>query len=218
MPQNALGSIHCEIMTTPPAARVVPPATAFFAGTLCAAGQAAAEIKTEIIDYKQGETVLEGYLAFDAAAAGKRPGILLVHRATTPTHWRAPTTEAWRRRAALPSPPIFSARVFVRPMCRRRSSNQIRQGPPSDAAARPGQPRRAAAECDGRYGQRRSDRALLRADARSAIVPTPASALWRSAPAPCRGSRCRPATARSPRPGTRSRRCAARRRRARRTT
>ncbi len=41
--------------------------------------QATAEIKTEVIEYKQGNTVLEGYLAYDAKLAARRPGILVVH-------------------------------------------------------------------------------------------------------------------------------------------
>jgi dienelactone hydrolase len=40
---------------------------------------ARAEIKTEEIEYKQGDTVLKGFLAFDDAARGKRPGVLVVH-------------------------------------------------------------------------------------------------------------------------------------------
>jgi dienelactone hydrolase len=38
-----------------------------------------AELKTEVIDYKHGDTALEGYLAYDDAFAGKRPGILVCH-------------------------------------------------------------------------------------------------------------------------------------------
>jgi dienelactone hydrolase len=41
-----------------------------------------AAIKTKVIEYKQGNTVLEGYLAWDDAKAGKRPGILVVHEWT----------------------------------------------------------------------------------------------------------------------------------------
>jgi dienelactone hydrolase len=40
---------------------------------------ARAEIKTEALEYKQGATVLQGYVAWDDAIAGKRPGILVVH-------------------------------------------------------------------------------------------------------------------------------------------
>jgi len=49
-----------------------------FAGL--AAGPARADIKTEWIDYKQGDTALRGYLAYDDRIQGKRPGVLLVHR------------------------------------------------------------------------------------------------------------------------------------------
>jgi dienelactone hydrolase len=38
-----------------------------------------AKIKTMPVQYKQGGAVLEGYLAYDDAAAGKRPGVLVVH-------------------------------------------------------------------------------------------------------------------------------------------
>jgi dienelactone hydrolase len=40
---------------------------------------AQAEIKTKTVEYKQGETVLEGFLAWDDAQQGKRPGVLVVH-------------------------------------------------------------------------------------------------------------------------------------------
>ena len=38
-----------------------------------------AEVVSEVVEYKQGDTVLEGYLAYDNAISGKRPGILVVH-------------------------------------------------------------------------------------------------------------------------------------------
>ncbi len=38
-----------------------------------------AEIRTEAVEYKQGDTVLEGYLAYDDAVKSKRPGVLIVH-------------------------------------------------------------------------------------------------------------------------------------------
>jgi dienelactone hydrolase len=38
-----------------------------------------AAIKTETVEYKQGSTVLEGYLAYDETAKGKRPGVVIVH-------------------------------------------------------------------------------------------------------------------------------------------
>jgi dienelactone hydrolase len=44
------------------------------------AGAARAEIKTEWVDYKDGDTALQGYLAYDDSLTGKRPGVLLLHR------------------------------------------------------------------------------------------------------------------------------------------
>src|ERR1700734_932901 len=44
------------------------------------AGAAQAEIKTQWVDYKDGDTALQGYLAYDDSISGKRPGILLLHR------------------------------------------------------------------------------------------------------------------------------------------
>ena len=38
-----------------------------------------AAIHTETIDYKDGDTVLEGYLAYDDTIQVKRPGVLIVH-------------------------------------------------------------------------------------------------------------------------------------------
>jgi len=49
-------------------------------GALLAAQGAQAEIKTATIDYKQGETALEGYIAWNSAEQGKRPGILIMHQ------------------------------------------------------------------------------------------------------------------------------------------
>jgi len=39
-----------------------------------------AKIVTQAVEYKQGETTLEGYLAYDDAISGKRPGVLVVHQ------------------------------------------------------------------------------------------------------------------------------------------
>jgi dienelactone hydrolase len=39
-----------------------------------------AAIHTETVEYKQGDTTLEGYLAYDDAISGKRPGVLIVHQ------------------------------------------------------------------------------------------------------------------------------------------
>ncbi len=46
---------------------------------LFVAADARAALRTEVVEYRQGGTVLEGYLAYDDAIAGKRPGVLVVH-------------------------------------------------------------------------------------------------------------------------------------------
>src|ERR1051325_6321601 len=38
-----------------------------------------ATVKTEVVEYKQGKTVCEGFLAYDDQYQGKRPGIIVVH-------------------------------------------------------------------------------------------------------------------------------------------
>ena len=43
-------------------------------------GPAAAQLKTQTVEYKHADTTLEGYLAYDANVTGKRPGVLLIHR------------------------------------------------------------------------------------------------------------------------------------------
>jgi dienelactone hydrolase len=43
------------------------------------AGGAQAAIKTQWIDYKQANTPLSGYLVYDDAVQGRRPGVLMIH-------------------------------------------------------------------------------------------------------------------------------------------
>jgi len=38
-----------------------------------------ADVKTRELEYRQGETVLQGFIAWDDAVRGKRPGVLVVH-------------------------------------------------------------------------------------------------------------------------------------------
>ncbi len=38
-----------------------------------------ATVKTELVEYRQGDTVLQGWLAYDDAVKEKRPGVLLIH-------------------------------------------------------------------------------------------------------------------------------------------
>jgi len=41
-----------------------------------------AKLHSETVEYKEGGTVLEGYLAYDDAVKGKRPGVMVVHEWT----------------------------------------------------------------------------------------------------------------------------------------
>ncbi len=43
---------------------------------------ASAAVQTKPVEYKQGDTVLEGYLAWDDAVQGQRPAVLVVHEWT----------------------------------------------------------------------------------------------------------------------------------------
>ena len=47
--------------------------------TLALAGGAQAKVVTQSLEYKQDGTVLKGYLAYDDALKGPRPGVLVVH-------------------------------------------------------------------------------------------------------------------------------------------
>jgi dienelactone hydrolase len=49
------------------------------AACLAFAASARAEVKTRVIDYSQGGTPLQGFLAWDDSAQGKRPGVLVIH-------------------------------------------------------------------------------------------------------------------------------------------
>lgn len=46
---------------------------------LAAAFPAQAEIVSKVVEYKDGDVTLKGYLAYDDAIEGKRPGVLVVH-------------------------------------------------------------------------------------------------------------------------------------------
>ena len=46
---------------------------------LCFAATAEARLQTQVVEYRHGGVVLQGYLAFDDAFKGKRPGVLVVH-------------------------------------------------------------------------------------------------------------------------------------------
>lgn len=56
------------------------PATLVLLTILC--GPAAAAVRTETVEYRHGETVLEGFVAWDDSTQQRRPGILVIHEWT----------------------------------------------------------------------------------------------------------------------------------------
>ena len=75
-----------------------------------AARMAQAEIKTQWLDYKQGDTPLRGYLAYDDSASGKRPGILLVHRYDGMSDLTLQNAEMYARQGYV----VFAADIYGR--------------------------------------------------------------------------------------------------------
>ena len=47
--------------------------------TLAMASAAQAKVQSTYVEYKEGDTLLQGFLAYDDALAGKRPGVLVIH-------------------------------------------------------------------------------------------------------------------------------------------
>ena len=77
--QNATMQALCKCIPEEPMkiARLVSFVLA--AATILPAVAAQAAMKTQWIDYKQGDTPLSGYLVYDDAVRGKRPGVLMIH-------------------------------------------------------------------------------------------------------------------------------------------
>jgi dienelactone hydrolase len=78
------------------------------------AGQARAEIKTQWVDYQQGGTALQGYLAYDDSLTGKRPGVLLLHRRDGMSDLTLENAQMYARQGYV----VFAADIFgkaVRP-------------------------------------------------------------------------------------------------------
>jgi dienelactone hydrolase len=74
------------------------------------AGAAQAEIKTQWIDYKQGDASLRGYLAYDDSLSGKRPGILLIHRYDGMSDLTLQNAELYARQGYV----VFAADIYGR--------------------------------------------------------------------------------------------------------
>jgi len=101
-----------------------------------------AAVKTEVVEYRQGDTVLQGWVAWDDAVKGPRPGVLLIH------DWMGATAhqKALVEKLAALGYVALAADVY---------GKGVR---PADAKA-------AAAEAGKYYG----DRAVLRARARAGL-------------------------------------------------
>lgn len=95
-----------------------------------------AEIRTEVVEYKQGDTTLEGVVVYDDATSGKRPGVLIVHQ------WKGLGSYEKKRAEMLAKLgyAVFAADIY---------GKGIRPDNPKDASA-----------MAGKY---KNDRALLRA-------------------------------------------------------
>ena len=101
-----------------------------------------AEVQTRLIEYRQGTTVMEGFLAYDSSVAGKRPGVLIVHQ------WKGlgPYEKKRAEMLAQLGYTAFAVDIY---------GKGIRAGNPKDAAA-----------LAGKY---KEDRALLRARAAAGL-------------------------------------------------
>lgn len=97
---------------------------------------AMAEIKLETIEYKQGDVICEGVVAYDTAVQGKRPGVLIVHQ------WKGLTSYERKRAEML-------AQLGYAVLCADIYGKRIRADNAQDASA-----------LAGKY---KSDRTLLRA-------------------------------------------------------
>ena len=117
--------------------------------TALLSGAATAAVKVDTINYKQGDTTLEGWLVYDDAKQGKRPGVVVFPA------WMGPTNEEKEvaERLAKMGYVAFVADVYGK-------------------GIRPNNPKDAAAE-SGKYMK---DRPLLTERAKAALAltsPTP---------------------------------------------
>jgi len=107
------------------------------------ASAARAELVTRTVEYRQGDTVLEGYLAYDTSGPAKKPGVLVFHQFTGVSGYEKKRAE---QLAAL-GYVAFAADVYgkgVRPTAR--------------------------AEAGAEAGKYRANRPLLRARAQAALA------------------------------------------------
>ena len=110
--------------------------------TALLSASAHAEVQTRTVEYKQGDTVLEGYLAYDDAIQEKRPGVLVIHEWTGLGEY----VQSRARQLAALGYVAFAADIYGK-------------------GVRPTNPQEAGKEA-GKY---RADRALLRARAAAGL-------------------------------------------------
>lgn len=111
--------------------------------SFCAASLIArAEVVLKSVEYKQGDTTLEGYVAYDNAIQGKRPGVLIVHQ------WKGAGDYEKKRAEML-------AKLGYTAFALDIYGKGVRPSTPKDAGAM--------------AGKFKSDRALLRARAQAGL-------------------------------------------------
>jgi dienelactone hydrolase len=120
--------------------RTMAMAAAIVMGTT---GVTTAAVKTQVVEYRQGGATLEGYLAWDDAIQGQRPGVLVVHEWTGLGDY----VKARARKLAEMGYVAFAADIYGK-------------------GVRPRAPQEAAAEA-GKYKQ---DRNLMRARVRAGLT------------------------------------------------
>jgi len=106
------------------------------------AGIVNAEIKSQSVEYQQGDTVCEGFLVYDGSVQGKRPGVLVAHQ------WKGLTDYEKKRAEML-------AKLGYVVFCADIYGKGIRASNPQDAA-----------KLAGKY---KGDRPLLRARVNAAL-------------------------------------------------
>ena len=83
-------------------------ATTLAAAFALAAGPASAEMKTQWVDYSQGDTKLKAYMAYDDKVTGKHPAILMVHDREGMTDHTKQMAENWSKLGYV----VFAADIF----------------------------------------------------------------------------------------------------------
>ncbi len=87
---------------------------------------ARAEIHTENVEYKDGDTTLEGYLAYDTATKDKRPAVLIVHQWKGLTEYEKGRAEMLAQMGYV----VFAADIYgkgIRPQNFQEAGQQVGQ-------------------------------------------------------------------------------------------